>query len=89
MSNHASAHQTRREDVTADAVDAAPIGPEVAAHADPRDSGRLGRHPSSSPTAPPFASRQRLTTAYIQGDFATGQRTRRLQAAPVGTYASQ
>lgn len=46
---------------------------------------------SSSPTTPSrlFSGRRRLTTTYMQGDFACGQRTLPAPVALVGTFANR
>lgn len=84
MSTLTSSHQAP---LTTETVDPQSDPREVA---DQREPARFPSTPSSSPRTPtPYAARQQLTTMYIQGDFAAGQRTLPLSVAPVGSFATR
>ena len=80
------------EELTTETVDATPDRRDVPGHREPsRSPSTSVPRPSSSPTtpAPSFAQRRRLTTTYLHGDFASGQRTLPVPVALVGTFASR
>jgi hypothetical protein len=92
MSTHTSTHQPpRSEQPSTQTVDAHPDRREVAGHREhSRSRPASGPRPAASRRVPPPpAAGQRLTTTYIQGDFATGQRTLPLPVTPVGTFANR
>jgi hypothetical protein len=87
MSTYTSSHQPLSESLTTETVDSQSDRREVAGR---REPSRSPSTPSASPRKPPpYAARQRLTSTYIQGDFATGQRTLPHPVALVGTFATR
>lgn len=92
MSTHTSSHQPSGSEQIRNATVEAQSDPyEIAGQRGSlRSRSTSGREPASSPRTPPRnAARQRLTTTYTQGDFATGQRTLPLRATPIGTFATR